>query len=202
MDGGAQASAPKSPYGTVGGTSRTAPGPLGEGTVSESKGQVMDNQQLLWWVIGVVVAIIIIVVVIVWAKRSRDRRQEAAHRAAEDLRGEADRQQGRTLAEEERASVVRHDADAAEEQARQLRVEAEKREQTADSSRGALDAQLREADRMDPEVRTDREGRRVDGADPTGGADPVGETAPIDDAGPGKHAADTPLDGDARGPRS
>ncbi|REE05225.1 hypothetical protein LG293_09310 [Citricoccus nitrophenolicus] len=162
----------------------------------------MDSQQMLWLVIGVVVAIIIIAVAIVWAKRSRDRRQEAAHRAAEDLRGEADRQQGRTVAEEERASAVRHDADAAEEQARQLRVEAEERERTADSSRGALDAQLREADRLDPEVRTDREGRRIDGADSTDSADPTGETAPVDDAGPGKHAADKPLDGDARGPRS
>lgn len=201
MDGGAQASAPKSPYGTVGGTSRTAPGLLGERTVSESKGQVMDNQQLLWWVIGVVVAIIIIVVVIVWAKRSRDRRQEAAHRAAEDLRGEADRQQGRTLAEEERAAAVRHDAEAAEEQARQLRVEAEEREWTADSSRGALDARLREADRLDPEVRTDRDGRRVDGADPVNDAGPAGDAGPGSDAGPGRHAADTAGD-DARGPRS
>ncbi|GAA1116309.1 hypothetical protein [Citricoccus alkalitolerans] len=156
----------------------------------------MDNQQMLWLVIGVVVVIIIVVVAIVWAKRSRDRRQEAAHRAAEDLRGEADRHRGRTLAEEEQAAAVRHEADAAEEEARQLRVEAEERERTADSSRGTLDAQLREADRLDPQVRTDREGRRIDGVDP------VDQVGPADAAESGKHAADTSPDGDARGPRS
>ncbi|MFC7403146.1 hypothetical protein [Citricoccus sp. GCM10030269] len=132
----------------------------------------MNDQQILWLVIGVVVLLIIIAVAVVLGNRRRARRREEDHRAAEQLREDAARQYGRTRAEEEEAAAARQEAEAAEEEARRLRAEAEERERAAGTSRGALDSQLREADRLDPEVQTDRKGHRQDGADPVDEIDP------------------------------
>lgn len=125
----------------------------------------MNEQQILWLIIGVVVLLIIIAIAVAVGRKRRATQREADRLAAEQLREDAAIQQERTRAEEENAAAARREAKVAEEEAHQLRVEAEERERSAGSSRSALDSQLREADRLDPEVRTNRDGERRDAAD-------------------------------------
>ncbi|NUL48146.1 hypothetical protein F7P69_23495 [Cellulosimicrobium funkei] len=170
----------------------------------------MNDQQILWLVIGVVVLLLVIAVAVVLGNRRRARRKEADRHAAEQLRGDASRQEERLRAEEQEAAAVRGEAESAEEEARRLRAEAEERERRTGGSRSALDAQIREADRLDPDVATDRSGHRRDGASPAtegqaaqtraAGHDARGAGAAADGPEvPGKHAADAPLDGGADG---
>ncbi|MDI3331290.1 MAG: hypothetical protein QJR09_11255 [Micrococcus sp.] len=124
------------------------------------------NDQILWLILALAVVLLIVaIVVVIWSRR-RARKREADRREAELIRHQAARQQDMVAAEAEAAEAAQREAEAAEERARQLRAEADERQQEADSAASALDAQLREADRKDPSVATDREGRRRDGSDP------------------------------------
>ena len=128
----------------------------------------MTQEQILWLVIGLVVLIVVIGIIAAVVSRRRRQQREA-----------------------EQAESARLEAEAAEADARRLREEAEQRERAARESERSLDEQLRTADRLDPEVETDRDGRRKDGTDPkqtlTGAAAGVGT----------QEAQDRPDDGPA-----
>ncbi len=126
----------------------------------------MTQEQILWLVIGLVALILVIVVIAVVVGRKRRQQREADRASAEQLRRDASRQQDRVAAETESAESARLEAEAAEADARRLREQAEERERVARDSQKSLDDQLRTADRLDPGVDTDRDGRRKDGSNP------------------------------------
>lgn len=126
----------------------------------------MTQEQILWLVIGLVVLIVVIAIIAAVVSRRRRQQREADRASADHLRRDAARQHDRVAAEAETAESARLEAEAAEADARRLREEAEERERAARESQKSLDEQLRAADRLDPEVETDRDGRRKDGTDP------------------------------------
>lgn len=151
----------------------------------------MTQEQILWLVIGLVVLIVVIAIIAAVVSRRRRQQREADRASADHLRRDAALQHDRLAAEAEQAESARLEAEAAEANARRLREEAEQRERAARESERSLDEQLRTADRLDPEVETDRDGRRKDGTDPkqtlTGAAAGVGT----------QEAQDRPDDGHA-----
>lgn len=151
----------------------------------------MTQEQILWLVIGLVVLIVVIAIIAAVVSRRRRQQREADRASADHLRRDAALQHDRLAAEAEQAESARLEAEAAEADARRLREEAEQRERAARESERSLDEQLRTADRLDPEVETDRDGRRKDGTDPkqtlTGAAAGVGT----------QEAQDRPDDGPA-----
>lgn len=126
----------------------------------------MTQEQILWLVIGLVVLIVVIAIIAAVVGRKRRQQREADRASAEHLRRDAARQHDHVAAEAETAQSARLEAEAAEADARRLREEADERERAARESQKSLDEQLRAADRLDPEVETDRDGRRKDGVDP------------------------------------
>lgn len=151
----------------------------------------MTQEQILWLVIGLVVLIVVIAIIAAVVSRRRRQQREADRASADHLRRDAARQHDRLAGEAEQAESARLEAEAAEADARRLREEAEQRERAARESERSLDEQLRTADRLDPEVETDRDGRRKDGTDPkqtlTGAAAGVG-TQEAQDRPDGGHA--------------
>lgn len=145
----------------------------------------MDGN-LMWIVIGAVVLVLIIIVVVVvsrgkGAERNRDRASELRSRAAQDeqlittrqdraveLEREAEAAHQKAMGETDRAEALRVQAGEADEMAARAADEAEILEGEASHSRESLDEALeehnetlREADRRDPDVNTDRHGNRI-----------------------------------------
>ncbi|MDE9364636.1 hypothetical protein PZ938_03380 [Luteipulveratus sp. YIM 133132] len=136
-----------------------------------------------WWIIAAVVLIALVLLILPMMRR----RRADAHRAqAADLREQA-QGQARTVQEKEadaqRASAqareTRAEADRKNAEAQKLESEAARRQEAADTERSSYHDQLREADRVDPDVDTDADGRRLDGQDGRVEGDR------------GRHAADT-----------
>ncbi len=125
----------------------------------------MDNATI-WWIIGgiVVLAVLIWLISRSRAGRATQHREEATeirHESAERERLMRERQASAQLSEAEHRQA-QAEADAATARAEQLRVDHERRAEGADAARQDYDAQMRRADKIDPDVRTDREGHRLD----------------------------------------
>lgn len=145
----------------------------------------------IWIVIAVVVVVIIIVAVVVGRGkgevRNRERAAELRERASQDedqlasrqqradeLAGKADTARERAMTESERADALRVQAGESDELAAKASQKAEMLDDEAARSREALreaeeehEKVLREADRRDPDVHTDRHGNRIDEATAT-----------------------------------
>ena len=105
-------------------------------------------------------------------------------------------------AAESEAAARRAQAEADEQAAKaeQLRVEAEQRAEHAGASRGDYEERMREADRIDPDVETDKHGNRLGGAAAAVGAGAAGTGAVLGDRdGDGVPNALDPNDGGATG---
>ena len=126
----------------------------------------MDSSTVIW----IVVAILVVLAVALFLWRSRG--QEGAHRAkAAEIRETAAEHDRHLREQEAEATRTRAEAQLAEADAQQRQLEAERlatqadhRAQAADEVRSARDEQLRLADLHDPDVRTDDDGNRIDGA--------------------------------------
>lgn len=134
----------------------------------------MDGIQWLW----VALAILVVVVVIGLVARSASAKKKERNRAdAEALRTRAqshehdlrDREAQAAVADAEaRRARAEAEAQAAEADRRaaeadRLEVQAARSGEHRDDLHRRHQEQLREADRLDPDVRTDKEGRRLDG---------------------------------------
>lgn len=126
----------------------------------------METSTIVW----IVVAVIVIGAVIAFlVTRSGARRTEAGRAKAAEIREQAT-EHDRRLREREasaaeaqaRSDLARVEAQKRELEAERLAEEAESRAGRAASVRQERDEQLRVADRHDPDVRTDKEGFRVD----------------------------------------
>ena len=120
-------------------------------------------------VVGIVLAIVVIALV-VWLFVSARRRELAASRLeAEQVRIRLEERLPDVQEQEDRASVTaqiaeeaRREAEAVAAQAARLEREAEAQRSQAQEMRAEHEALAREADRIDPDVRTDEEGYRLD----------------------------------------
>ncbi|MDO5736235.1 MAG: hypothetical protein Q4P15_07140, partial [Propionibacteriaceae bacterium] len=149
----------------------------------------MDSIMWLWLVIAAVVLIVIIVIAVVVARskgqvRNRERATELRTHAAqdadlldsrrertEDLESQANAARQRAMTESDKADALRVQAGERDEEAARASEKAEILDDEATHSREALDEAveerdeaLREADRRDPDVHTDRHGNRIDDA--------------------------------------
>ena len=127
----------------------------------------MDNGAVVWVVIALVVLALVIAVVMVrrshGASRVEGQRDEARELRA---RAEADqvdlqRREAEAAKVDAQARMAQAEADARAADAAALQVQARERAEHADTSRAELDQQLRRADEIDPDVRTDEAGRKV-----------------------------------------
>ena len=143
----------------------------------------------IWIIIAVVLVLIIIGIVMALSKGAKAKRVERDRAEAEQLRREAAERERRTRESEATAAATDADARAAAAEAdrqaaeaerkaaeaEQRRIDAERLEEearaksaVADEDRRSYEDKLREADVKDPDVPTDREGRRVEDADDLG----------------------------------
>ena len=151
----------------------------------------MDNP-VLWIIVAIVVILIIVAIVAMLngKKKKEQQRQEAAQlreqAATQELQVKQREQEAEQAAQE--AARRRADADRAAAEARQAEQAASQKQAGAQSVRGEYDDQHRQADLIDPDVDTDKDGFRTDGSRP-GGDDAFG-------------AADGPRDGVAHEERN
>lgn len=152
---------------------------------------------LLWIVIGAIVLVLIIVVVVIVSRgkskeRNRERASELRTRAAQDeplistrqdrtveLEHEAEAARQKAMSESARAEELRSQAGAADELAARAADDAEILEGEATHSRESLDEALedheetlREADKRDPDVHTDRHGNRIESTESVHDSEP------------------------------
>lgn len=126
----------------------------------------MDGSTIIWIVLAVVVVIIVVALLM---SKGRQKRAEVHRDQAEQIRREA-QQHDRELREREahaeeaeaQARRARAEADERAAEAKRLEAEAERRGEHAHEVRAERDEQLRRADAHDPDVRTDKEGYRLD----------------------------------------
>lgn len=125
-----------------------------------------DTTKLL---LGIVVAILVIALIIWLFASARRREVEARRMEAEALRAQLAERIPVVQERADRASVTariaeeaRREAEAAAEQAARLEREAHQHRAAADEVRSEQEQLAREADRLDPDVATDKEGYRVD----------------------------------------
>lgn len=149
----------------------------------------MDDSNWIWIVVGLLVLLAILAFAISSARKRRDdkRRVEAGRIREEATHHERDLREREAEADEAeaRARRARAEADERDAAARRLEVAAERRSDDRDHLRDEHDERLRRADALDPDVPTDRDGRRLDGNGRDAGAggwDEAGETREYRDA--------------------
>ena len=131
----------------------------------------MDNP-VLWIIVAIVVILIIVAIVAMLngKKKKEQQRQEAAQlreqAAAQELQVKQREQEAEQAAQE--AARRRAEADRAAAEARQAEQAASQKQAGAQSVRGEYDDQHRQADLIDPDVDTDKDGFRTDGSRPGG----------------------------------
>ncbi|MFK0003481.1 hypothetical protein [Paenarthrobacter sp. NPDC090522] len=118
----------------------------------------MDTGQL---VLIIVVAVIVIAAVIIAVVVGRRKKTEANRRRAVDLREKADQEavgahQAKVESAQAEAAAVQ-----AEAEANRLRREAERHSAQAKEASERVDEHLRHADKVDPDVRTTKDGTRT-----------------------------------------
>ncbi len=121
---------------------------------------------LLWIVVAVVVIAVIVAVVM---SQSRKKREESNRVEATQLRDTSadhhlklQEQEASAAGAEADARKVRAEADQRGAEAKRLEVEAQRRDQDRDMAREEHESTLRRADALDPDVRSDKEGYRLD----------------------------------------
>lgn len=119
------------------------------------------------WVWILLVVVVVAVVAAVLATRSRqqeNRRVEAAELRdpTADHHMELREKEAAATASEAEARRVRAEADQRAAEAEQLQVQAQRAAMDRDSAESEAEAKLRRADALDPDVKTDKEGHRID----------------------------------------
>ncbi|NHN54863.1 hypothetical protein G9U51_03575 [Calidifontibacter sp. DB0510] len=130
----------------------------------------MNSNTVIWIIVAVVIVLALIALIATLAGK---RRKEAHREEAAELREDATSKAPRVAEREQQAEVSAHEAQqaraTADEHAR-IADEAERRaaqdEQRAGRVRSEHDDALRRADAIDPDVRTDSEGNRLDDGEP------------------------------------
>lgn len=125
------------------------------------------------WVF-VILGLLILLGLVLWLAGSGKRREKAEQRNREEaaaLRQQAQGRQQQVAQQQADAASANAEAERARAQAEQQAQEARRRQETAaaaeqqaQAARQAQERQLREADRLDPDVRTDDAGNRLDDA--------------------------------------
>ncbi|MGO4593857.1 hypothetical protein AB4Z18_08540 [Leifsonia sp. 2TAF2] len=128
------------------------------------------------WIILIVVVVVVIAVIAIIATVGRNRKREADRRRAEEMRQSAAQTELDARDREAKAARAAADAKQAEVDAERLRREAEERESSAASARSESEEAMRRADHVDPDVRTDKNGNRIDDGTRTDAAAPAGTT--------------------------
>ena len=164
----------------------------------------MNGNAWIWWVLGalVLLAIIWFVTQSMGKSRADAHRQEAQSIREESVEQEREMRAREAAAAESEAAARRAQAEADEQAAKaeQLRVEAEQRAEHAGAARGDYEERMREADRIDPDVETDKHGNRLGGAAAAVGVGAAGTGAVLGDRdGDGVPNALDPNDGGATG---
>ncbi|MGV8846526.1 hypothetical protein [Tessaracoccus sp.] len=151
----------------------------------------MDNEVWMWVAIAAAVIIVIVVVAVIATRgkgevRDRERAAELREKASQDeqlltsrqertqhLESQAEAARQRAMTESDRADSLRVQAGESDELAARASDKAEILDDEATHSREAFneaiderDEALREADRRDPDVKTDRHGNRIAETDP------------------------------------
>jgi hypothetical protein len=126
----------------------------------------MTTSTIIWIIVAVIVVIAIIALVM---SRSRGRRVEAKRDTAAEIRQEAAKHDQELREREVSATEAKARSELARAEAEKRRLEAERleaeaREHSGDAEavRRERDERMRQADLHDPDVRTDKEGHRVD----------------------------------------
>lgn len=122
---------------------------------------------LTWALVAAVLVVLILVVLAV--RKSRHASTVRAREEAAELREKAREQEWEVREREAKASQadaearrIRAEADSRAAEAESAEVNAQRLAQSRDEAASAHEEQLRAADLRDPDVRTDREGRRLD----------------------------------------
>ncbi|RDV44809.1 hypothetical protein DOE76_11365 [Leifsonia sp. ku-ls] len=157
-----------------------------------------------WIILIVVVVVVIAVIAIIAATVGRNRKREADRHRAEEMRESAAQSQLEAREREAKAARAAADAKQAEVDAERLRREAQERESAAAEARSHSEEAMRRADHVDPDVKTDRDGNRIDDgrrdAATAPGGTQGGTAAPAGTAALGDDTA-APVDDPARHPR-
>jgi len=151
---------------------------------------------LVWIILAVVVIAVIVAVVL---SQSRKKTEESHRVEAAQLRDTSadhhlklQEQEASAAGAEADARRVRAEADQRAAEAKRLEVEAQRRDQDRDSAREEHESTLRQADALDPDVRSDKEGYRLDeeGNRVDDGPTPARPAAPANE-GPGHEKSAT-----------
>jgi hypothetical protein len=118
------------------------------------------------WIVLVVIVVIVLALVLT---RSRSKQLETRREKAAELREPTaehnlalQEREASAAASEAEARRVRAEADARAAQAQQKEVDAQREAMQRDAVREEREAKLRQADLLDPDVKTDKEGYRLD----------------------------------------
>ncbi|MCE1177974.1 MAG: hypothetical protein LWW86_02945 [Micrococcales bacterium] len=130
----------------------------------------MSDNNLVWVIVAVLAALVLLWLLIVMMRRgtAESHRAEAAElreRAALHEDNVADRKERVALLEDD-AAAARAEAEFKAREADQLEADSLEQRAHADRLREKQEQRWREADRIDPDVPTDSEGRRLDDAPP------------------------------------
>ncbi|GAB3583753.1 hypothetical protein [Calidifontibacter terrae] len=116
----------------------------------------------------VVLAILALIAVLMSSKKKNQQREQAQQlrQGAAQYEPQLQNQQQAAAQAQQEADRHRAEADRAAAQAREAEQRAAATQQQTDGLRQDYEQQHREADRLDPDVKTDSEGNRVDGSAP------------------------------------
>ncbi len=118
----------------------------------------------IWIVVVVVVLAVVIGVLVSRSRQQESRRAEAAElrQPTADHQMELREKEAAAAASEAEARRVRAEADQRAAEAQHLEVQAQRADKDKAEAASAHEEQLRRADALDPDVRTDKEGYRLD----------------------------------------
>ncbi|XVX20801.1 hypothetical protein ACQP1U_02660 [Actinomycetota bacterium] len=130
----------------------------------------MSNNNLVWVIVAVLAALVLLWLLVSMTRRgtAESHREEAAairETAARHEENVVDREERVALLEDD-AAAARAEAEFKAREAEQLEADSIEQRAHADRLREKQEERWREADRIDPDVPTDSEGRRLDTAAP------------------------------------
>jgi hypothetical protein len=165
------------------------PGCDGRAPALELSGQLvsrreveMDNTILIWIIVAAVVLVAIVATVVMRNRVTTQRaRARKIREQADNDRIELERREAEAAKMDAEARMAQAEADARTADAALLQKQAQERSEHARDSRSEVDAQLRTADRIDPDV-----------------PDPARRDDDLADGGGGRTSAEVPDRGSAR----
>lgn len=124
------------------------------------------NDTLIWIIVAavVVIALVVIIALVVSNGKKKANRERAQNMRveAQQREDEVRREEARAAETEAAARKARAEADEKAARAERLEMDAQGTSQTAGHLRHEQVEQQRQADRLDPDVKTDRHGERLD----------------------------------------